>query len=181
MPPELDGRQYDTALTGSPHLWDDYAVGERIDHVGGMTVDESDHTLATKLYQNNARLHFEDQLMKGSRFGRRLMYGGHVISVVRALSFNGLANALRIAAINGGAHCNPSFAGDTLYAYTEVLERWTLPGRDDLGALRLRTVGVKNAESATVAGAKVERDGREIYRDEVVLDLDYTVLMPRRG
>jgi 2-methylfumaryl-CoA hydratase len=181
VPPELDGRQYDTALTASPHLWDDYAVGERIDHVGGMTVDESDHTLATKLYQNNARLHFEEHLMKSSRFGRRLVYGGHVISVVRALSFNGLANALRVAAINGGAHCNPSFAGDTLYAYSEVLDRWTLPGRDDLGALRLRTVGVKNAESGSVPTPKVERDGKDVYREEVVLDLDYTVLMPRRA
>jgi 2-methylfumaryl-CoA hydratase len=182
VPPELDGTQYDCALTASPHLWDDYVPGERIDHVNGMTVDSSDHTLATKLYQNNARLHFEAHLMDTSRFGRRLMYGGHVISVVRALSFNGLANAVRIAAINGGVHCNPSFAGDTFYAWTEVLERWELPGRKDVGALRLRTVGVKNHETATLANAKIEgEDGREAYHEAVVLDLDYTVLMPRRS
>jgi 2-methylfumaryl-CoA hydratase len=182
VPMELDGGRYDTALTGSLYLWEDYVVSERIDHVNGMTVDESDHTLATKLYQNNARLHFEAHLMDTSRFGRRLMYGGHVISVVRALSFNGLANAVRIAAINGGVHCNPSFAGDTFYAWTEVLERWELPGRKDVGALRLRTVGVKNHETATLANAKIEgEDGREAYHEAVVLDLDYTVLMPRRG
>ena len=180
VPPDLDGTRYDVALTASPHLWDDYAPGERIDHVNGMTVDSSDHTLATKLYQNNARLHFEEHLMAGSRFGRRLMYGGHVISIVRALSFNGLANALRIAAINAGTHCNPSFAGDTFYAWTEVLERWDLPGRTDLGALRLRTVGVRNATTEGIPDAKVEKDGRRVYRDEVVLDLDYTALMPRR-
>jgi 2-methylfumaryl-CoA hydratase len=109
------------------------------------------------------------------------MYGGHVMSVVRALSFNGLANALRIAAINGGVHCNPSFAGDTLYAWTEVLERWELPGRGDLGALRLRTLGVKNQETVALDSAKVRGEGgREAYHDSVVLDLDYTVLMPRR-
>jgi 2-methylfumaryl-CoA hydratase len=108
------------------------------------------------------------------------MYGGHVISIVRALSFNGLANALRIAAINAGTHCNPSFAGDTVYAWTEVLERWDLSGRTDLGALRLRTVGVRNTTTEGIADAKVEKDGRRVYRDEVVLDLDYTVLMPRR-
>jgi len=180
VPTELDGFDYDTALTGSPYLWEDYAVGERIDHVSGMTVDESDHTLATKLYQNNARLHFEEHLMRPSRFGRRLVYGGHVISVVRALSFNGLANAVRIAAINGGVHCNPSFAGDTFYAWSEVLECWELPGRDDLGALRLRTVGVKNLETEQLASPKLVVDGREVYHENVVLDLDYTVLMPRR-
>jgi 2-methylfumaryl-CoA hydratase len=180
LPAELDGTQYDVSLTGSPHLWEDYAPGERIDHVNGMTVDSADHTLATKLYQNNARLHFEERLMADSRFGTRLMYGGHVISIARALSFNGLANALRIAAINAGTHCNPAFAGDTFYAWTEVLERWELPGRADLGALRLRTIAVRNAATEDIADAKVEREGRSVYRDEVVLDLDYTVLMPRR-
>jgi 2-methylfumaryl-CoA hydratase len=181
IPEGLDGSRYDTALTGSPYLWEDYQAGERIDHVNGMTVDESDHTLATKLYQNNARLHFEDHMMKPSRFGRRLMYGGHVISLCRALSFNGLANAINIAAINGGAHSNPSFAGDTFYAYSEILEKWELPGRADLGALRVRTLGIKNLESEKVTDPKVEMDGRLRYHENVVLDLDYTVLMPRRG
>jgi len=179
--PEIDASTYDTRVTGSPFLWDDYAPGERIDHVNGMTLDEPDHTLATKLYQNSARLHFEEHMMRSSRFGRRLVYGGHVMSVCRALSFNGLANTLGIAAINGGTHCNPTFAGDTLYAFSEILERWAVPGRKDIGALRVRTVGVKNLESEAVKDPRVEVDGRPRYRDEVVLDLDYTLLMPRRA
>jgi 2-methylfumaryl-CoA hydratase len=180
IPEGLRGDGYDTVVTGSPHLWDDYQAGERIDHINGMTVDESDHTLATKLYQNNARVHFEAHMMNNSRFGKRLMYGGHVISICRALSYNGLANALRIAAINGGAHCNPSFAGDTFYAYSEILERWELPGRTDLGALRVRTLGIKNMESGEIGDPKVEVNGKQRYHENVVLDLDYTVLMPRR-
>ena len=180
IPTGLDASNYDAAATGSPHLWEDYTTGERIDHINGMTVDESDHTLATKLYQNNARVHFEAHLMQSSRFGRRLMYGGHVISICRALSYNGLANALCIAAINGGAHCNPAFAGDTFYAYSEVLESWELPGRADIGALRLRTLGIKNLESEKIDNPMLEIDGRRRYHDNVVLDLDYTVLIPRR-
>lgn len=180
IPPGLDTSDYDTAVTGSPHLWDDYQPGERIDHINGMTVDESDHTLATRLYQNNARLHFEEHMMKASRFGRRLMYGGHVISICRALAFNGLANAISISAINSGAHSNPAFAGDTFYAYSEILDRLELPDRTDLGALRVRTVGVKNMESEKITSAKVEKDGKMRYQENVVLDLDYTVLIPRR-
>ncbi len=179
IPQQLQAQAYDTAVTGSPHLWEDYSQGERIDHINGMTVDNSDHTLATKLYQNNARVHFEEHMMKPSRFGQRLMYGGHIISLCRALSFNGLANSLGIAAINAGAHCNPSFAGDTFYAYSEVLEKWELPGRSDIGALRLRTLGIKNLESEQIESVKVEVDGRLRYHSNLVLDLDYTVLMPR--
>ena len=179
IPTGLDTSNYDTSITGSPLLWDDYQEGERIDHINGMTVDESDHTLATKLYQNSARLHFEEYLMKPSRFKRRLMYGGHIISICRAVSFNGLANALTLSAINAGTHCNPSFADDTFYAYSEVLERLEIPGRSDLGALRLRTLGIKNLESEKITSPKIEKGGRLQYHENVVLDLDYTVLMPR--
>jgi 2-methylfumaryl-CoA hydratase len=177
IPDFLDCREFETGLTGGEWLWDDYHAGESIEHPAGMTLDESDHTFATRLYQNPARLHFDAHLMRESSFGRRLVYGGHVISICRALSFEGLENALLIAAINAGSHSNPTFAGDTLYTRTEVLEKWTLPGREDLGALRLRMLGLKNLTSIALAEAKVA--GK--YHSNVVLDLDYTVLMPRRN
>ena len=177
VPAELQVRDFDTAATGSADLWEDYAVGERINHGSGMTIDESDHTLAAKLYQNTARVHFDALAMGKSQFGRRLMYGGHVISVCRALSYDGLENALCIAAINGGTHSNPSFAGDTLYAASEVIDRWELPGRTDIGALRLRLVGIKNLPAAELADLRPGVDGK--YHPNIVLDLDYTVLVPR--
>ncbi len=176
VPYDLAGRSYDTALAGSPYLWDDYEVGEQIDHVDGMTIEESDHMLATRLYQNTAKVHFNQHVQKEGRFGRRLIYGGHIISLARALSFNGLANALSVAAINGGSHTNPTFAGDTIYAWSQILERIELPGRTDIGALRVRTVATKDLPCAQFP-YKGE-DGK--YDKQVVLDLDYTVLMPRR-
>jgi len=168
---------YDRTAAGSRHVWEDYAPGERIDHVDGMTIEEAEHQLATRLYQNTARVHFNQHAEAQGRFGKRLVYGGHVISIARSLSFNGLANAFRIAAINGGQHVNPVFAGDTIYAWSEVLERLELPGRRDVGALRLRTVAAKNRACADFPykGA----DGK--HATEVVLDFDYTALMPRRG
>jgi 2-methylfumaryl-CoA hydratase len=182
VPDFLDCREFETGLTGGEWRWDDYEVGECIDHPAGMTLDESDHTFATRLYQNPARLHFDAHLMRESAFGRRLVYGGHVISVCRALSYEGLENALLVAAINAGSHCHPTFAGDTLYARTQVLEKWSLPGRADLGALRLRMLGLKNLTPTefgelNLSDAKV--DGK--YHPNIVLDLDYTVLMPRRN
>ncbi len=175
IPDFLDTHQFETALTGGARRWDDYQPGECLHHPAGMTLEEADHTFATRLYQNPARLHFDAHLMRGSAFGRRLVYGGHVISVCRALSHDGLENALLIAAINAGTHANPTFAGDTLYCRHEVLEKWNLPGRDDLGALRLRMLGIKNMTSRELAEARP--DGK--YHPNVVLDLDYTVLMPR--
>ena len=167
---------YDEALAGSADLWDDYQVGERIDHVDGMTIEESDHMLATRLYQNTAKVHFNQHAQAQGRFGRRLIYGGHIISLARALSFNGLANAQWVAAINGGTHSNPTFAGDTIYAWSEVLERVELPGRSDVGALRLHTIATKDLPCADFPYRG--EDGK--YLPNVVLDFDYTVLIPRR-
>lgn len=163
-------------LAGSSHLWGDYEVGERIDHVDGMTIEESDHMLATRLYQNTAKVHFNQFAQSETRIGRRLVYGGHIISLARALSFNGLANAHSIAAINAGSHSNPTFAGDTIHAWSEVLDRLELPGRSDMGALRLRTVATKDLPCAQFPDKGP--DGK--YLPNVVLDLDYTVLIPRR-
>jgi 2-methylfumaryl-CoA hydratase len=112
-----------TALSGSPDLWDDYQVGERIDHVDGMTIEESEHMMATRLYQNTARVHFNQQAEKAGASAAAIIYGGYIISLARSLSFNGLANAFSIAAINGGRHVSPAFAGDTIYAWSEVIDR----------------------------------------------------------
>ena len=97
-------------------------MGEKIDHVDGMTIEEAEHQLATRLYQNTAKVHF-NQLRPSRALQRRLIYGGHIISLARCLSFNGLGERLQMLAINAGAHANPSFAGDTIYAYSEVLEK----------------------------------------------------------
>ena len=172
--PRIDGAAYDLALAGSPHRFGDYAAGEKIDHLDGMTVEEAEHQLATRLYQNTAKVHFDQHAAKDSRFGRRLIYGGHVISLARALSFNGLANAFHVAAINGGRHVAPLFAGDTVYAWSEVLDTAEVPGRSDVGSLRLRTVATKNQP----CGAYPDKTG-EGYDSAVILDLDYWALMPR--
>ncbi len=171
--PPLRGHGYNTGLAGSPHRWGDYSVGERIDHVDGMTVEEAEHMLATRLYQNTAKVHFNQFTEGQGRFGRRLIYGGHVISLARALSFNGLGNAFHVSAINGGRHVAPLFAGETVFAWTGIAAVETVPGRSDIGALRLTTYATKDLPCSAFPGR--EGDG---FADGVVLELDYWVVMP---
>nr|VFJ72707.1 MAG: L-erythro-3-methylmalyl-CoA dehydratase [Candidatus Kentron sp. FW] len=184
IPEGITNQGYDTDLASSPHLWDDYEAGENIDHVDAMTLEEADHMTATRLYQNTAKVHFNQHTEKDGRFGKRIIYGGHIISMARSLSFNGLANAFKVVAINGGRHVAPSFAGDTIYAWTKVMDKMELPGRTDFGALRLRTVATKD-QACDEFPYKIEKEGKDgsmkqVYHPAVVLDFDYTVLMPRR-
>jgi len=165
-----------TDATGGKYFFEDYEKGERLNHPEGITIDNSDHTLATKLYQNNAKVHFNDHMMKTTAMGERLIYGGIVISMARAISFNGLQNAQWMYAINSGAHANPTYAGDTIYAYTEVIDTIDHK-RDDIGLLRLRTIALKNQKPDEIESPKGE-DGK--YLKNVVLDLDYTVVIPKK-
>jgi 2-methylfumaryl-CoA hydratase len=172
--PIIKPAAYDTVLAGSPHKFGDYNVGEKVDHLAGITVEDAEHMIATRLYQNTARIHFDHFTESKGRFGKRLIYGGHAISLARTLSFNGFANAFHVAAINGGRHVSPLFAGLTVFAWSEVLAKAELPGRDDVGALRLRTIATKDRPCADFP-AKSGDD----YDPAVILDLDYWVLMPR--
>ena len=172
--PVLDHKHYDTALSGSKFRWSDYQTGEKINHIDGFTVEEAEHQLATRLYQNTAKVHFNQFIEGQGRFGRRLIYGGHVISLARAISFNGLGNAFQIAGINSGRHVAPLFAGSTVFAWSEVLDSQPLPGRDDVGALRLRTIAARDHLCSDFP----YKTGDE-YHPDVILDLDYWVLLPR--
>jgi len=178
LPDGLDFTGYDFASAGEAHRFDDYQVGERIDHVDGVTLTDPEHMLATRLWQNTAKVHFNTEARPE---GTRLIYGGHIISMARALSFNGLANAQLIAAINAGAHTAPAFAGDTVYAWSEVLDKaeTSAPG---VGALRLRLVATKGRdESMTLRGADPSTGSGQAarYAAGVLLDLDYWALVPR--
>jgi 2-methylfumaryl-CoA hydratase len=124
--------------------------------------------MATRLWQNTAKVHFDTSARPD---GSRLIYGGHVISMARALSFNGLANAQMVVGLNGGAHANPCLAGDTIRAWSEVIDKaeTSAPG---VGAIRLRLVATKGGKPFDLRG----EDGK--YLPSVLLDLDYWALMP---
>lgn len=168
VPEGLDFSNYDFTLAGESYCWGDYEIGERIDHVDGVTVEEAEHMMATRLWQNTSKVHFDATIREG---GDRLNYGGHVISMARALSFNGLANAQMIVGLNGGAHANPCFSGTTIRAWSEVLDKaeTSAPG---VGAIRLRLVATKGGEPFALKGD----DGK--YLPDVMLDLDYWALIP---
>ena len=169
IPDGLDFSNYDFTQAGEPHRWGDYEVGEQIDHVDGVTIEEAEHMIATRLWQNTAKVHFDATFRPD---GQRLIYGGHVISMARALSFNGLANAQMIVGLNGGAHANPCFSGLTVKAWSEVLDKadTDAPG---VGAIRLRLVATSGGAPFALKG----EDGK--YLPEVLLDLDYWALMPK--
>ena len=99
--------------------------------------------------------------------GDKIRYAGPIWSTVR----DGCLKLVQIKILNSGAHANPCFAGDTVKAWSEVLDRapTDAPG---VGAIRLRLVATKGSHPKTLKTA----DGK--YDPDVLLDLDYWALMP---
>ncbi len=157
-------------ITGSKNLYDDYQIGQTIIHGGGQTIEDAEHMLATRLYQNTARVHFDAHFQNKSPTKKRLVYGGHIISLTRSLSYEGLENLMHIVALNSGTHSQPCFAGDTIYAYSEIIDKAPIllqaPG---WGALRIRLIGLKNV---SVHEWKQLTDP-ELQKELKILEMDY--------
>ena len=77
-------------------------------------------------------------------------------------------------AINSGRHVNPYFAGATIFAWSQVLDKADLGGAR---ALRLRLVATKDLPCNAFPDKAA--DGK--YPPEVILDFDYWVAVPKRG
>ncbi len=169
IPEKLNLEKWSTKITGSPFFFNDYKLNEEIHHLDGQTIEEAEHQLATRLYQNNARVHFNNHIEKEGRFGKRIIYGGYIISLARAISCNGLANTFKISAIHSGKHSAPTFAGDTIYAWSKVLEKKKI--NDKIGTLLLRTVASKN-------NSEISFPEKDNLGNNIVLDLEYSVLIP---
>ncbi len=173
----IDFSKWSSADSDEQTRFNDISIGDIFDHRDGMTINDSDHSMATRLYQNNARVHFDQAVMDKTPAQKRLVYGGHIISICRSLSYNGLANAVWLSAINGGTHSNPCYAGDTIYSQSKILDKQDIQGRKDLGLVRIQLIGTKNTPPESVEQLYKQSDKRKTYHPDVVLDLDYNVLV----
>ena len=177
LPSQIDFSIWNSNYSDNQFKFDEFNKGNILDHRDGMTINESDHSLATRLYQNNARVHFDQTFMESKETKKRLVYGGHVISIGRTLSYNGLSNAVWITGINAGTHCNPCYSGDTLYAQSVILDKVNLDNQSDFGLLRIQMLIAKNSPFESLDSLYVEKCARRRYSDKVVLDLDYWVVV----
>jgi acyl dehydratase len=151
----------DAALTGSNNYFEDFTPGLVIRHSRGKTVENLENQFITNLVMNTADGHFNEHLMKQTPFGTRIVFGGVTASIVIGLAAQDTAeNAIAELSITGLRLKHPVVHGDTLYAFSEVLDRQDSE-RNDAGIVRFRHVGVNQD-------------------DKVVFEAERRVLMLRR-
>lgn len=142
---------------------EDFHVGDVYEHRPGKTVTEYDNHLFTLLTLNTHPLHFDAEYAKGSEFGRNLVVSPYTLALMIGMSVTDCSQkAIANLGMDEVKFPAPVFAGDTLYAESEVLDVRPSKSRPNQGIVTIRTIG-KN------------------QRDEVVCSFKRSILIPTRG
>jgi acyl dehydratase len=141
---------------------EDFAVGDIWKHYPGKTITESDNNLFCLLTMNHHPVHLDAEFAKDARYGRILVVGTYVFSLVVGMTvadISGKATAnLSYEHVN---HDGPVFIGDTLTAETEILA--------------VRESGSENRQGIVQVETRAFNQ-----RSERVLTLRRKILVPKR-
>ena len=143
--------------------FEDFKVGDTYEHRPGRTISETDNTWFTLLTMNTHPLHFDAAYCAKTEFGRPVVNSCLTLAIVAGMSVSDLSQK---AVANLGWDkiqlTAPVFAGDTIYAESEVLALRESKSRPTQGIVTVRTTGRK-------------ADGT------VFMTYERTILVPRRG
>ena len=141
-------------LTGAGNYFEDFEVGAKLRHARGTTVGEIENQMLTKLVLNTADSHYNEHRMRATQFGQRLVFGLVTGSVCIGLATQDTGeNALAELGLTGIRFTSPVFHGDTLYAYSEVLEKRDAD-RNDAGIVRFKHWGAKHDGTIVFEGER---------------------------
>lgn len=134
--------------------FEDFRVGDRIAHARGTTVGEVENQLVTKLVMNTADAHYDEHHARETPFGQRVVFGLVTGSIVIGLATQDTAeNALAELRLDGLRFRAPVFHGDSLRAFTEVLEVRDAE-REDAGIVRFKHWGTKHDGTIVFEGER---------------------------
>ena len=141
-------------LTGQDNYFEDFVVGDVMKHVRSKTLEPLEQVMITNLVMNTASGHYDEEVMKSHPAGKRLSFGGVNISMFIGMASQDTAeNAIAELGMDKIRLQGPVFHGDTLSAYTEVLEI-NPSDREDAGIVRFKHYGTKQDGSIVFEGER---------------------------
>jgi acyl dehydratase len=122
--------------------FEDFAPGQLFKHWPGRTITDFDNTWFTLMTMNTNPLHFDAAYAAKTQHGRCLVNGLLVLATVVGMSVRDVSeNAIANLEYESVRHSAPTFAGDTLYAETTVLETTPSQSKNDRGIIYVETRG----------------------------------------
>jgi itaconyl-CoA hydratase len=150
-------------LAGLGRCYEDFVLGDVYEHRPGRTITETDNTWFTLLTMNTHPLHFDSAYAAKTEFGRPLVNSCLTLSIVVGMSVSDVSQkAIGNLGWSDIRLTAPVFAGDTIYAESEVIALRESASRPTQGLVTVRTTGKK-------------ADGT------IFMTFERTVLVPKRG
>ena len=168
-------------LSSPDSYFEDFEAGTKIEHSRARTVTD-DHIWLTGILDNTSQVHCNQHMVDSNPAqyvgGKLIVFGGIPFVLCLGLSSPDIGdNALGDLIYRTGSHTAPLFAGDTVYAATEVLGKRDLPGRPDLGVVETRLLGHKFERDE---GA-VHEDAAAGWKKTPIFTLEREVVVKRRS
>jgi 2-methylfumaryl-CoA hydratase len=183
LPEHQPGRDYKALahLSNPDTYFEDFEPGTLIEHSRGRTVTD-EHIHLTAILDNTSQVHCNQFMidLDPAQYvgGRLIIYGGIPFVLCLGLSCPDIAdNALGDLIYTTGRHTAPLFAGDTVFAATEILGKRELPGRPDLGVLETRLLGHKFER----AEGERHEDAPPGWKKVRIFELDRQIAIKRRS
>jgi itaconyl-CoA hydratase len=151
----------------APTGWfEDFTVGQRIRHARAATIDEVEGAFLSKLVVNTSQAHWNEHILAGSAFGSgRLVFGLLTASVVFGLaSLDTAEHAVAELGCTKLRFRAPVHHGDTIEAFTEVVETTDSPDRDDAGIVRFKHWGRRHDKTVVFEGERTVLIKRKEHR-----------------
>lgn len=143
-----------SSLTGNDNYFEDFAAGQHFEHARGKTINEMDGVLITNLVMNTAQSHFNEDTAARSPLGQRIVFGGVTAAMVIGLAMQDTGEqVLAELGLSGIRFRIPVHHGDTLYAFTDVLETRD-SDREDAGIVRFRHRGLNQERQLVFEGER---------------------------
>ncbi|MFM1654685.1 MaoC family dehydratase [Brevibacillus sp. B_LB10_24] len=123
-------------------FYEDFEVGDVYPHPLGRTVTQTDNIWFTLLTQNTNPIHFDAEYAAKTDFGRPLVDSTFTLALVTGQSVSDVSqNVMANLGWDEVRLPNPVFEGDTIYSYSEILEKRESKSRPHVGIVRVKTVG----------------------------------------
>ncbi|WP_059104837.1 MaoC family dehydratase [Shouchella shacheensis] len=123
-------------------FYEDFEVGDVYPHPLGRTVTKTDNSWFTMLTQNTNPVHFDDHYAKETEFGRTIVNSTFTLALVTGQSVSDLSqNVMANLGWTDIRLPHPVFEGDTIYSYSEVLDKRESKSRDNVGIVTVKTYG----------------------------------------
>lgn len=134
--------------------YEDFEVGDVYQHRPGRTITQYDNISFTLLTMNTHPMHFDEEYAKHSEFGRCIVCSPLTVALMVGMSVTDISQkAIANLGWTDIRLTHPLFAGDTLYAHSEVLEKRESKSRPNAGLVTVKTTGT-NQEGVAVCDFK---------------------------